>query len=132
MTHIFFTDDQIKNVYPVLYKEVFNEECKNKPNVVLAVPDGNNFSCYLAGYWLGNYSFYIQDAGVIPEYRLKGFLRHLKGALNSLVGVRFITMTDNQNITAMKTLLLVGFKPIGGKFIDNIYYVEWLLEAQNG
>ena len=132
MAHVFFTDEQIKNVYPELYRKVFDKECEYQPDMVLAVPDGNGFKCYMAGYWIDKRTFYIQNAGVLPEYRLKGFLKCYKEAVDSFNGVRFLSMTDNNNIVAMKTLLYSGFKPIGGKFIDEIYFVEWLMEAKNG
>lgn len=127
--HIVLTAEQRKTIYPILYRKVFNEETKNKPNAVLAIPDGDGFSCYMAGYWINDKTFYIQDAGVLPEYRLKGHLKHFVKGLKQFKSIKFLTMTDNQNITAMKTLLMTDFKPIGGKFIDNIYYVEWLWEA---
>jgi hypothetical protein len=132
MTHIRFTEEQIREIYPVLYRKVFEKECENKPDTVLAVPDGDKFKCYLAGYWVNKVTFYIQDAGVLPEYRFKGLLKCFGEALEDFSGVRFLSMTENHNVTAMKTLLLSGFRPIGGKFIDNVYFVEWLLEAKNG
>jgi len=128
MRPIVFTTEQKNADYPNLYKEVFGKDTDNNPSVVMAVPNGDGFSCYMAGYWTNPRQFYIQDAGVLPEYRLKGYLKHFVKLMEQFKDIQFLAMTDNQNVAAMKTLLMTNFKPIGGKLIDDIYYVEWLWE----
>jgi len=119
--------------YLELHYQVFGET----PNVT--VPDivyickadnGDTFG-FLSGYKAHDNSFYIQYAGIMPEYRNKGYVRYFKLMLNS--NMSYITAVENSNIVAMKTLMSVGFLPIGGRYGGDLkYYVEWARRSDNG
>jgi ribosomal protein S18 acetylase RimI-like enzyme len=122
------------NQYLDLHRQVFGDNIVNVtvPDIVQIVKkDDGEIIGFLSGYEAHDNSFYIQYAGILPEFRKKGFIRHFKSMLSD--NTAYITATENTNITAMKTLMAVGFLPIGGRFGGDLkYYVEWARRANNG
>ena len=95
------------------------------PDIIKLIKKDNGDTVgFLSGYMAYDNSFYIQYAGIMPEFRNKGFIRHFKSMLED--NVSYITATENTNTAAMKTLMVTGFLPIGGRYGGDLkYYVEW-------
>jgi hypothetical protein len=94
--------------------------------VFVAQKDNGDTFGVVSGHWNFDKSFYIQYAGILPEYQKGAYLRHINAILKN-IGKSFITVTANTNIPAMKTLLAIGFVPIGTRtdVKDGTFYVEW-------
>ena len=112
--------------YLELHYQVFGESKKvTIPDIVQVIKkDNGDVVGFLSGYIAHDDSFYIQYAGIMPEFRKKGFIRHFKTMLDD--NISYITATENTNTAAMKTLMVTGFLPIGGRYGGDLkYYVEW-------
>ena len=119
--------------YLDLHRQVFGEtQNVTVPDIVKVIKKDNGDTIgFLSGYKAHDNSFYIQYAGIMPEFRKKGYIRHFKMMLNG--NTDYITATENTNIPAMKTLMAVGFLPIGGRYGGDLkYYVEWARGSDNG
>lgn len=119
--------------YLNLHYQVFGETQNiTVPDIVqIGRKDNGDTVGFLSGYTAHDNSFYIQYAGIMPEFRKKGYIRHFKLMLND--NTDYITATENTNTAAMKTLIAVGFLPIGGRYGSDLkYYVEWARGSDNG
>lgn len=114
-------------LFSKLYLDVFGTEYGDRklPDVLyIGFLDDGEPAGFISGFWQYDKSFYIQFAGVVQKYRMKGLVKHFKQLLQE--GITYICITENTNINAMKTLLLTGFVPFGGKFSGGNYFVEWV------
>ena len=118
------------DVYLRLHKDVFGTDNVKIPEVVYAAKtdDGVIFG-FISGNWNFDGSFYMEFAGILTEFRKKGYLRYLNNML--LPNVSYITVTHNDNVVAQKTLLSMGFRVIGCRY-DGQFYVEWARRVKNG
>lgn len=117
-------------LFEQLYIDVFGAEYGERtlPDEIQVgyTDDGEPFG-FMSGFWQYDKSFYIQFAGVVGKYRMKGLVKHFKRLLQE--GVTYICLAKNDNVNAMKTLLLMGFQPFGGRITDDGYFVEWIRRA---
>ena len=114
-----------KGIYPELFKATFGKECKDIPEVVrVAKTKDNVIVGFLSGHWELNATFYIEYAGVLPEFRNKGWLRYMKLMLESYVN--YLTAVENTNVVTGKALYSLGFIPVGSRYHDNTFYLEWV------
>jgi hypothetical protein len=114
-----------KDIYPKLFKEVFGKECRDIPEVVkVAKTKGGVTIGFLAGHWELDGTFYIEYSGVLPEFRNKGWVRYIKLMLDPCIN--YLTAVENTNIVTGKTLYSLGFIPIGSRYHDNTFYIEWV------
>ena len=112
-----------KNIYPVLHKAVFGTDDVKTPEIVyVAKNDDNVIFGFISGNWNFDGSFFIEFAGILPDFRKKGYLRYLKNML--MPNISYITTTNSDNSEAIKTLTNIGFKIIGCRY-DGQFYVEW-------
>ena len=120
-----------KDLYPKLHKQVFGtDDFKMPETVYIAKTDDDVIFGFVSGNWNFDGSFYIEFAGILPEFRTKGYLRHLKSIL--IPNVNYITVTHQDNILAQKTLLSIGFKIIGCRCDPGGFYIEWARRVKNG
>lgn len=118
------------DIYKTLHKQVFgSDDCKIPEVVYIAKTDDDVIFGFISGNWNFDGSFYIEYAGILPEFQKKGYLRHFKKML--LPGVNYITVTHRDNVESQKTLLSMSFKIIGCRF-DGEFYVEWARRVKNG
>jgi len=130
MEYIQCTPDGIAEVYPKIYREVFGEEYRVLPHNLIVTGSLKDPIGYMCGFWMSENKFYIQDAGVLPKHRNKGLLRQFHHIVESIKGCKLYTMTSNQNVISMKTLLSSGFKPVGSRIgEDSVFYIDWMKEA---
>jgi hypothetical protein len=114
-----------RDVFAVLYKNVFGKEIGKHPEVVYVGKTSDGvIGGFVAGHWEMGGTFFIEFAGVLPEFRNKGWLRYIKMLLDPCV--EYMTMTENTNVTAMKTLLHTGFIPIGSRLWGGTFFIEWV------
>lgn len=118
------------DIYNKLHECVFGQYVNRIPEVVYAAKtsDGVTFG-FISGNWNFDGSFYLEYAGILPDFRRKGYLRHLKSML--LPNVTYITVTNQDNVLAQKTLLSMGFKIIGCRYDDGGFFVEWARRVKN-
>ena len=109
----------------------FGVDCPSEkmPDLVeMATDDNGSIIGFIAGHWNYDDSFYIQFAGVVPEHRNNGYTAYLKQMLKS--GVSYICVTENTNVAAMRTLLTIGFLPIGMRHGgQQECFIEWTRRA---
>lgn len=119
-----------RNIYPKLHESVFGAGDVKAPEVVYIAKneDGLIFG-FMSGNWNFDGSFFIEYAGILPDFRKKGYLRYLKDML--LPQVNYLTTTHNENKEAIKTLTNIGFKIIGCRY-DGQFYVEWSRRVNHG
>ena len=112
--------------YLELHQKVFgNITGITMPDIIyLCKTDDKITFGFVSGHRAYDNSFYIQYAGILPEFRKKGYIRYFKAMLED--NMDYMTATENTNVPAMKTLMAVGFLPIGGRYGGDLkYYVEW-------
>lgn len=129
MDCVLLNHTEIDKIYPDLHKKVFNTEPRMSPSEVLVVGDLDDPIGYIAGSFTNDGSFYIQDSGIIPNRRKKGWLRYFNVLMNYFKDVKVFCETHNDNIASMKTLLNAGFIPIGcstGR--DGVFLIKWMKE----
>ena len=121
-----------KNNYPELFRQIFNKECKEIPAVVNygfrkdGTPTG-----FLAGHWELEDTFYIEYAGILPEFQKKGWVRYIKKLIDPCIN--YLTAVENTNVETGRILYAIGFIPIGCRYHDDTFYIEWLKRGvQNG
>lgn len=124
MKHEAITDPK---TFALMYEAVFGvpyTHVKVPEVIMMATDDNESVVGFMSGFWNYDDSFYIQYAGVVPEYRKKGYTQYIKEMLED--GINYICVTENDNVPAMTTLLKVGFIPIGmrqgGK---REMFIEW-------
>ena len=124
MKHETITD---RETFALMYEAVFGVPyTKEKtPDVVMMASDDNSSVVgFLSGFWNYDDSFYIQYAGVVPEFRKKGYAQYLNQMLED--GINYICVTENDNVPAMTTLIKIGFIPIGMRYGGKREcFIEW-------
>lgn len=111
--------------YSELFKEIFNKDCKEIPEVVkYGITKDGEKTGFLAGHWELDGTFYIEYAGILPEYQKKGHLRYLKHIIDPCVN--YLTAVENTNVMTGKILYSIGFIPVGSRYHDDTFYIEWL------
>jgi ribosomal protein S18 acetylase RimI-like enzyme len=117
--------------FKLMYEAVFGvpyTHDKVPEIIMMATDDNSSVVGFMSGFWNYDDSFYIQYAGVVPEYRKKGYTQYLNQMLED--GINYICVTENDNVPAMTTLLKIGFIPIGirqgGK---RECFIEWARRA---
>ena len=114
-----------KSNYPEMFKAVFAKECKDIPEVVRVAKTKEGVVIgFVSGHWELDATFYIEYAGVLPEFRNKGWLRYMKLMLDSYVN--YLTAVENTNVVTGKALYSLGFIPVGSRYTDNTFYLEWV------
>ncbi|MGB2828059.1 MAG: GNAT family N-acetyltransferase [Dehalococcoidales bacterium] len=116
-----------------LCKEVLGITVTTIPDIIIvAKTDNGNIAAFLSGYISYDNSFYIQYAGVLPEYQKKGLTRSYFTAMLDK-DITYITIVENTHIVMMKLLLAMKFIPFGCRHsTDNNFYIEWIRRAKNG
>lgn len=75
--------------YKRLHELVFGRLEHDIPQVVkVGYSDSGDAVAFVAGFWISDDHFYIQYAGVLPEYQKRGFLRYFSAVLMS--GVTYL------------------------------------------
>ena len=111
------------DLYRSLHKTVFGTDDVKVPEIVYLAKNNDNVTFgFISGHWNFDGSFYIEYAGILPEFQKKGYLRYLKQML--FPNVSYITATHNDNAIAQKALLTMGFRVIGCRY-DGQFFVEW-------
>jgi hypothetical protein len=112
-----------KEEYKRLHKLVFGRSDIDVPDVVhVGVRSDGVTVGFVAGFWLANNHFYIQWAGVLPEYQKRGHLRYFKSTLKD--DATYDMAIRNDNLVTLKTVLSVGFIPIGCIMKENKLYIQ--------
>jgi hypothetical protein len=119
-----------KDDYPSLHKLVFGVEIEAPKVVTVLKTDNYDTVGFLSGFWLENGVFYIEYAGILPTHRLKGYLRNISKMLEP--DISYITAVENINVTVIKTLLSIGFIPMGSNYKGGKYFVELQRSANHG
>ena len=111
--------------YPELFKRIFLKDCKDIPEVVEygKTKDGE-ITGFLAGHWELTGTFYIEYAGILPEYQKKGWARYSRKLIDPCVN--YLTAVKNTNVETGRILYAMGFIPIGCRHHDDSFYIEWL------
>lgn len=118
--------------YHELCKEILGITVTEIPDIIIiAKTDDKNIVAFLSGYISYDNSFYIQYAGVLPEYQKKGLTkRYFSSMLDK--NITYITIVRNTFIVMMKLLLSMGFIPFGCRYDDKKeFYIEWARRAEN-
>ena len=122
--------EDISNLYPALYKQIFQKEDANQcPSFVYVVFENGEYIGFLSGYLHNLNTFYIQYAGTIEEQRgyktISAFKEVLKRINTEYQNVIFLIKNDN--ITAIKIALHEGFKIYGiRQDTEKNLYVEFI------
>lgn len=122
--------EDISNLYPVLYKQIFKtENVWHSPAFVYVGVDNGEYIGFASGYLHNLNTFYIQYAGIIEEHRgymvINAFKELLKNINEEYQNVIFLIKNDN--ITAIKIALHEGFKIYGiRQDTENNLYVEFI------
>jgi hypothetical protein len=119
-----------KEDYPSMHKLVFGVEVQAPKVVTVLKSDNYDTVGFLSGFWLENGVFYIEYAGILPTHRMKGYLRNISKMLEP--GVSYITAVENINTVVIKTLLSIGFIPMGSNYKGGKYFVELQRSANYG
>ena len=108
--------------YPALHNLVFGFEAEAPKVITVLKTDNYDTVGFLSGFWLETGVFYIEYAGVLPEYQLKGYLKYISKMLNA--ETTYITAVENINVVAIKTLLSIGFIPMGFNMKGGKAFIE--------
>ena len=85
-----------KDIYPKLHREVFGKDVETPEVVIVHKNQSGEIVGFVSGHWELDGTFYIEFAGVLPEYQNKGYLRYIKKILdpcvNYLTAVVFINV----------------------------------------
>ena len=121
-----------KELYSQLHYQVFGTNNGKVPEVVyVAKTKDGVIGGFVAGHWEMTGIFYIEYAGALPEFRRKGWLRYIKMLLDPRIS--YLTVTEHTHTLIMKTLLSVGFIPVGSRYHDDTFYIEWARQGvKNG
>jgi len=112
-----------KEIYPQLHMHVFGTVVEAPETVIIGESHGEIIG-FLSGHWELNGTFYIEFAGILPEFQNKGYLRYLKKILDPCVN--YLMAVRHDNVVTGKTLYSVGFMPVGSRYHDDTFYIEWL------
>ena len=98
--------------YRRIHQRVFNRtDFKVPPVVIVGRNDNGDIVGFISGFWNNDDSFYIQFAGVLPEYQKGPYLRYLSNCLDN--NTNYDMAVENTNTVTLKTVLSIGFIPIG-------------------
>lgn len=130
MEYIRVDDAQIAKIYPPIAEEAFGRADRPTPKALIVAGSLEDPVGYIAGHWINDKRFYIQDSGIMPKYRLRGNARHFGRIMKALDGYNISTLTRNDNVASMKILLSTGFIPVGSRVgNEKVFYIEWLKET---
>ena len=116
------TELKDKEIYPQLHMHVFGTTVQT-PETVMIGKVNDEIVAFVSGHWELNGTFYIEFAGILPEFRKGGYLKYFKRILDPCVN--YLTAVRNDNAVAGKTLYSVGFIPVGSRYHDDTFYIEW-------
>lgn len=108
--------EDIKDIYPAIYKQVFDEtddfQC---PSVVYLWFKNGEFKGFLSGYVHNLVTFYLQYTGIVREKRGYGTLEMFRAGIKEIDKEfpSIMTVIKNDNIVAIKMALQVHFIPHG-------------------
>lgn len=109
--------------YHAYHKQVFGVEPDRVPEKIFLAKKETVVG-FVAGHKNFSGEFYIEYAGVLPEYQKLGYLRYISSILNH-IGGPFITAVDNENKETVKILISLDFRIIGFRTISNRSYIEF-------
>ena len=113
-----------KDLYPTLHRAVFGKDVETPEVVIVHENERGAIVGFVSGHWELDGTFYIEFAGVLPMYQKKGYLRYIKKILDPCVN--YLTAVENTNTVTGKTMYALGFIPIGSRYHDDKFYIEWL------
>ena len=117
----FLDQEQIKTIFPTLYKDCYGSNApKNPPPVMLVRKVAGKTIGFSAGYYKNDETFYVSSTGMIPEFRTKkGATACNKrfGEIYKAMGVKYLAgVIENTNKRAIFTALLSGYLIVGTRY----------------
>jgi hypothetical protein len=120
-----------KEEYKRLHELVFKQSDITVPDVVFIGRNSSGRTVgFVSGFWNSDDHFYIQWAGVLPAYQKRGYLRYFSAILKD--DVTYDMAVRNTNVVTLKTVLSVGFIPIGIIQKDLKLYIQVQRGVRNG
>jgi len=125
--------EELKTVYPTLFKEVFGFENTNEiPRIVLVHEDENgDIRGFVSGYMITKNTFYLAWGGIKGGLSFKGTRNYWKDSEGWFKenGVRFFeTKVENTNTQWQRMLMGMGWIPHGVHAADSKLYIEYYKE----
>lgn len=108
--------------YKQLHRRVFGKTVDKPPVVYVGRGGSGDAVAFVAGFWNTDDHFYIQYAGVVPEYQKRGYLRYLASIFQN--DIEYSMSVVNTNIDALRIALSVGFVPVGFYLRGDTYFVQ--------
>jgi len=106
--------DEIKELYPYLYKECFGKPSSRlMPPIMLVAVDGDVIIGFSAGYAFNDSTMYVNSTGMLPEYRTKKkaaqFNKLFNKAYKDMGFKHLMGHVENTNKRTIFTALLSGY-----------------------
>jgi len=104
------------------------------PALTVVAEDDGKLVGFVSGYWRSKNCFYIQYAGIDPDYASPPrTARLLREAVEFIGCENYLTLVGNNNRAALYAIMRAGFTPIGFRqSLDGKGFVEWALEVKRG
>ena len=111
--------------YPLYHEKIFGVEPLKIPDEVFYVKNDHTIIGFISGHRNFDGMFYIEFAGVFPEYQKGSYLRYIESALKR-IGGGFITAVNHENFESIKILNAMKFIIIGVRSVDKKLFVEFM------
>ena len=116
---------QSKVGFEKYYQSIFGNEPKLIPEFVYLIHNDDLVIGFVSGHKNFDGLFYIEHAGILPDFQKLGYVRYLKSAFDH-IGGGFVTAVNNENKETIRILVAADFKIVGFKTICEKSYIEFM------